>query len=151
MVATRSKWSGHLDSMPVIESKLKKQLEEAGLSYEVSSHYLCGCIEFANGRSQMFYVDPTVDIVGDHEDHDILSPIVDLESYEAGVRKKAFDLLRFSGRQRLGQVCVIGTTLVFKADCSSDASPRAFRSVVEAVCRTADTLEKALTGGADAF
>ena len=137
--------------MPVIDAKLRLQLQESGLNYEVSSHYLCGCVEFTNGRSQLFYIDPTTDVVGDHEDHDILSPIVDLENHEQGVRKKAFELLRFTGTQRLGHVCVIGSVLVYKADCSSNASAAAFRSVVESVCKVADKLEKALTGGADDF
>ena len=137
--------------MPVIDAKLRRQVDVAGLRYEVSSHYLCGCLEFPNGRSQVFYIDPTADVVGDHKDHDILSPIVDLGNHEQGVRRKAFELLKFSGTQRLGHVCVIGSTLVFKADCSSNASPAAFRSVVEAVCKVADKLEKALTGGADVF
>lgn len=137
--------------MPVIDAQLRTQLGGAGLRYEVSSHYLCGCVEFANGRSQLFYIDPTVDVVGDHEDHDILSPIIDLNNHEESVRRKAFALLKFSGTQRLGHVCVIGSTLVYKADCSSNASPAAFRSVIEAVCSVADKLEKALNGGADDF
>jgi hypothetical protein len=137
--------------MPVIDTKLKLQLEGSGLHFEVSSHYLCGCVEFANGRSQVFYIDPTIDVVGDHEDHDIISPIVDLEHDERGVRNKSYELLRFSGTQRLGHVCVIGSMLVYKADCSSNATPSAFRSVVEAVCRVADKLEKAITGGVDAY
>lgn len=137
--------------MPVIDTRLRLQIEGSGLRYEVSSHYLCGCVEFTNGRTQVFYIDPTIDVVGEHEDHDILSPIVDLNNHGESVRRKAFELLRFSGTQRLGHVCIIGTMLLYKADCSSTASPAAFRSVVDAVCKVADKLEKALTGGADDF
>lgn len=137
--------------MPVVDSRLKSQLNESGLRYEVSSHYLRGILELPNGRTQIFLIDPSTDKVGDHEDHDILSPVADLLTHEGRVRSKAFELLRFSGTRRLGHVCIIGTTVVFKADCSADASPRAFRSVVEAVCSVADALEKALTNGLDNF
>jgi hypothetical protein len=137
--------------MPVVDSRLKHQLNASGLNYEASSSYLRGVLELPNGRSQIFLIDPTTDKVGDHEDHDILSPVADLVSHEAGVRSKAFELLKFSGTRRLGHVCVIGTTVVFKADCSVTASPAAFRSVVEAVCTVADALEKVLTNGLDDF
>lgn len=137
--------------MPVVDSRLNRQLIESGLHYEVSSHYLRGVLELPNGRTQIFLIDPTTDRVGDHEDHDILSPVADLATHESRVRSKAFELLKFSGTRRLGHVCVIGTTVVFKADCSAEASPRAFRSVVEAVCSVADALEKALTNGLDNF
>lgn len=137
--------------MPVVDSRLKRQLDGSGLNYEPSSRYLRGVLKLPNGRSQIFLIDPTTDTVGDHEDHDILSPVADLASHEARVRSKAFELLKFSGTRRLGHVCVIGTTVVFKADCSADASPKAFRSVVEAVCTVADALENALTNGRDNF
>lgn len=137
--------------MPLVDSRLKSQLEGSGLRYEASSHYLRGVLDLPNGRSQIFLIDPTTDQVGDHDDHDILSPIADLAAYESQIKRKAFELLRFSGTRRLGHVCVIGTTLVFKADCSASVSPRAFRSVVEAVCKVADALEKALTNGSDNF
>jgi hypothetical protein len=137
--------------MPVVDSRLKCQLDASGLSYEASSCYLRGVLELANGRTQIFLIDPTTDKVGDHEDHDVLSPVADLAFHEARVRNKAFELLKFSGTRRLGHVCIIGTTVVFKADCSADVSPKAFRSVVEAVCAVADALEKALTNGLDNF
>jgi hypothetical protein len=137
--------------MPVVDPRLKHQLDESGLHYEASSRYLRGVLELPNGRSQIFLIDPTTDKVGEHEDHDILSPVADLASHEARVRSKAFELLKFSGTRRLGHVCIIGTTVVFKADCSVDASPTAFRSVVEAACTVADALEKALTNGLDNF
>jgi hypothetical protein len=137
--------------VPLIDPRLKMQLDGSGLAYEVSDHYLLGIINFSNGRSQVFLVDPSTDCVGDHHDHDIISPILDLATHETRARHKAFELLKFTGTRRLGHVAVIGSTLVFKADCSAASSPQAFRSVVEAVCTTADALEKALTGGDDIF
>ena len=146
-----NKLASRFVTMPVIDPRLKRQLDGSGLVYEVSSHYLRGVLGFTNGRSQVFLIDPTTDSVGDHEDHDILSPIADLVTYEVRVRSKAYELLKFAGTQRLGQMSIVGTTLVYKADCSVDCSPEAFRSVVETVCLLADKLEKALTKGADNF
>ena len=137
--------------MPLVDARLMKQLKGSGLSYEASSYYLRGVLTLPGGRSQIFLIDPTTDKVGEHEDHDILSPIADLAVYESQVKRTAFELLKFSGTRRLGHVCVVGTTLVFKADCAAIASPQAFRSVVEAVCKVADAIEKALTNGSDNF
>ena len=90
--------------MPVVDSRLKRQLDGSGLNYEASSRYLRGVLSLPNGRTQIFLIDPTTDKVGDHEDHDILSPVADLASHETRVRRKAFELLKFSGTRRLGHV-----------------------------------------------
>jgi len=136
--------------MAIVSDKLKKLLEGSGLEYQASSYYLRGTLKLAGGRTQMWFIDPKTDSVGDYEDHDILSPIADLGTHRAKVEKKAFRLLEFNGKRRLGHVCVMGGMALFKADCSVDVSPEAFRSVVEEVCRVADALENSLTEG-DSF
>jgi hypothetical protein len=133
------------------KTRLKNRLTKCGLSWEESGNYLKGVIDVGSGRTQLFLVDTNIDQFGPYQDHDILSPICRVADQETRIKAVAFTLLEFSGKQKFGHVAVINGTLVYKADCSVDAPDEVFDTLLRTVCKLADTLEKILTEGMDAY
>ena len=73
-------------------------------------------MDLGEGRTQSFLVDYDVDQLGSYQDVDVLSPICKIAEYGAQVKAVAYQLLEFSGKQKIGSVCIRGETLLFKAD-----------------------------------
>jgi hypothetical protein len=139
----------------MISSDFKKHLEgrlaSCGLSWEESGNYLKGVLDVGDGRTQVFLVDTNIDHFGNYQDHDILSPICRVVDQEARIKDVALSLLEFTGKQKVGHVAVINGILVYKADCSIDAPTEVFDTLLRTICKMADTLEKILTEGLDAY
>jgi hypothetical protein len=133
------------------KTRLENRLTTCGLSWEESGNYLKGVVDVGDGRTQVFLVDTTIDQFGPYQDHDILSPICRVADQETRIKSVAFSLLEFTGKQKVGHVAVINGILVYKADCSIDAPDDVFRTLLRTVCKMADTLEKILSEGLDAY
>lgn len=133
------------------KQRLESRLTKCGLSWEENESFLKGELEVGEGRTQVFLVDTNVDQFGPYQDHDILSPICRVADQAARIKSVAFTLLEFSGKQKVGHVAVINGFLVYKADCSLDAPDDVFETLLRTVCKMADTLEKILTEGLDAY
>ena len=133
------------------KKRLEGKLSKCGLEWSETEHYLKGVMDVGSGRTQVFLVDTTVDHFGPYQDHDILSPVCRVADQAERIKAAAFALLEFSGKQKVGNVAVINGTLVYKADCSVDAPDEVFETLLQTVCRLADTLETILTEGLDAY
>lgn len=133
------------------KKRLENRLTKSGLPWEECGSYLKGVLDVGSGRTQAFLVDTNVDQFGPYQDHDILSPICRVADQESRIKTVAYSLLEFTGKQKVGHVAVINGILVYKADCSVDASDDVFDTLLRTVCKMADTLEKILTEGLDAF
>lgn len=133
------------------KQRLESRLTKSGLMWEESETYLKGVLEVGEGRTQVFLIDTSIDQFGPYQDHDILSPICRVADQEPRIKSLAFTLLEFTGKQKLGHVAVINGMLVYKADCSIDAPEDVFETLLRTVCKIADTLEKLLTEGLDAY
>jgi len=133
------------------KQRIEAQLASCGLQWTESSGYFKGIVDVAEGRTQVFLVDFDVDQLGSYQDFDILSPICRIADQEARVKKIAYALLEFSGKQKLGHVAVSQGMLVYKADCPIDAPAAVFQAVLQTVCKLADVLERIVTDGSDAF
>lgn len=130
---------------------IERHLAACGLTYSDAGGYLRGVVDLGEGRTQLFLVDVDVDQMGPYRDFDILSPICKVAEHEAKLKALAYTLLEFSGKQKLGSLSIRHETLVYKADCPLEAPTEVFKTILTTVCRTADTLEKILTDGSDAF
>lgn len=133
------------------KTRLESRLSKLGLSWEESGNFLKGVVDVGEGRTQVFLVDTNVDQFGPYQDHDILSPICRVADQESRIKSVAFTLLEFTGKQKVGHVAVINGILVYKADCGIDAPEDVFGTLLRTVCKMADTLEKILTEGLDAY
>lgn len=133
------------------KQRLESRLTRCGLSWEETENYLKGILEVGEGRTQVFLIDTNIDQFGPYQDHDILSPICRVADQETRIKSAAFSLLEFTGKQKVGHVAVINGILAYKADCSIDALDEVFATLLRTVCKMADTLEKILTEGLDAY
>ena len=149
VVAAGSATTTHAEGPSLADSRVARLLTEAGLSYAVDDegdYRLSSALD--DGRSQVAWVASATARVGDLEVRDLWS--IAYRSTGQVPQEVANGLLQANARQTLGawQVQRSGEEylVVFSAPLDVKTDAKTLALALDAVMRTADAMEQALTG-----
>jgi hypothetical protein len=130
-------------------------IESSGLKYEIDDD---GDVKMLLGweedeRTQLVFVESTVDALGDYADVDMWSPIVDVQRFATEELRNRFvwDAISELADNKFGSITLRGPFLAVKVDVPLNISGETFAAMAWAAAAQADEMERALTEDEDAL
>ena len=124
------------------KSSLEMKLRANGLNFEDTGGYFKGGFALEGGRTQMFLIDYDADDLWGHQEYDFMSFIGPAD--DASAVKAACEL---AGKNKRGGIVIFGDMICLKYEVGVNWDGPVIGANLEALCRAADAMEKAIVGG----